>query len=178
MKFRPCFLTCYHDNSYGHFHLFYDNRGELLWDKRFSTINSTWRSSFHPYPIMPASRSSLHLRSTYLVEVPSTIAMKNWEKRQVNWARLALSSGVFVSWVFCVVVAAVVLYFVGFSWKIQKEQQNKNSKCVKSTIYLHIIGSKKKSESYEKSANTHSTTLCMYISICIHEIQNYAFASP
>ena len=35
-----------------------------------------------------------------------------------------------------------------------------------------------KSESYEKSANTHSTTLCMYISICIHEIQNYAFASP
>ena len=73
-------------------------------------------------------------------------------------------------WALC----AVVLYFVGFSWKIQKKQQNKNSKCVKSTIYLHIIASKKKSESYEKSANTHS----MYISICIHEIQNYAFASP
>ena len=45
-------LTCYHDNSYGHFHLFYDNRGELLWDKRFfATINSTWRSSFHPTTI-------------------------------------------------------------------------------------------------------------------------------
>ena len=64
-------LTCYHDNSYGHFHLFYDNRGELLWDKRFfATINSTWRSSFHP--------------TTIYLPLEVEKRKKKWEKRQVN----------------------------------------------------------------------------------------------
>ena len=84
--------------------------------------------------------------------------MKNWEKRQVSTEPDLHCHLGYLSAGFFVFAAVVVLYFVGFSWKIQKEQQNKNSKCVKSTIYLHIIASKKKSESYEKSANTHSTT--------------------
>ena len=114
----------------------------------------------------------LHLLSS-VVHLRSSIAMKNWEKRQVNWARLALSSGVFVSWFFCVVVAAAVavllLYFVGFHEKFRRNNKTKieivheRAQMCKNQQYNTHIASKK-SESYEKSANTHSTYyVCAYV---------------
>ena len=131
MKFRPCFLTCYHDNSYGHFHLFYDNRGELLWDKRFSTINSTWRSSFHPL------RSSWKLgKKTGELSQTCTVI---WGICQLGFLCCCCCSSCVLS-----------LYFVGFHEKFRRNNKTKieivhefGHKCVKINNTIHTLHRKK-----------------------------------